>query len=180
MKNKFIKFMTGRHGIDDIYKDGLILAMILLILDMFINSRILRLLQSALILTLLYRSFSKNIYKRTKENNKYLKLKKKILKPIKEIKKHFKDEYHIYRKCHHCSTNIPKEKCTIMTPVFTVGVSLSPPWAMMRMSAMVTIPTPMTSGHYMTRNSCLMRMPFGRIFSGMAPSLTTSSPVRPT
>ena len=104
MKNKFIKFMTGRHGIDDIYKDGLVLAMILLVLDMFINSRILRLLQSALILTLLYRSFSKNIYKRTKENNKYLKLKKKILKPIKEIKKHFKDEYHIYRKCHHCST----------------------------------------------------------------------------
>ena len=23
-----------------------------------------------------------------------------------------------YPKCHHCSTNIPKEKCTIMTPVF--------------------------------------------------------------
>ena len=104
MKERIIKFMSGRHSIDDIYKDGIILALILLILDIFINSQILRLLQSTLILTLLYRSFSKNVYKRTKENNKYLKIKKKILKPIKEIKSRIKDEYHIYRKCHHCNT----------------------------------------------------------------------------
>ena len=104
MKNKVIKFMSGRYGIDEIYKDGIVLAVILLILDMFINSQLLKILHMTLILTLLYRSFSKNIYKRKMENNKYLKIKNKILKPIKEMKKHFKDEYHIYRKCHHCST----------------------------------------------------------------------------
>lgn len=104
MKNKVIKFMSGRYGIDEIYKDGIVLAVILLILDMFINSQLLKILHMTLILTLLYRSFSKNIYKRKMENNKYLKIKKKILKPIKEMKKHLKDEYRIYRKCHHCST----------------------------------------------------------------------------
>ena len=64
MKIKFVNFITGRYGIDDIYKDGIVLALILLVLDIFINSQIIRILQSALILTLLYRSFSKNIYKR--------------------------------------------------------------------------------------------------------------------
>ena len=57
-----------------------------------------------LILTLLYRSFSKQLTIRRKENEKYLKIKRKIIHPIMDIKKYLNDDYHIYRKCHHCNT----------------------------------------------------------------------------
>lgn len=103
-ENRVYNFMHDRYGVDDIYKDGLVLYLILVILDIFIDSKILLIIQWTLILTLLYRSFSKQINKRKKENDKYLKIKKKILKPIIEIKKYIKDDYHIYRKCHHCKT----------------------------------------------------------------------------
>ena len=103
-QNKIYNFMKGRYGIDDIYKDGTVLLLILIILNIFIKIKILTLLQWAIILTLLYRSFSKQINKRKKENDKYLKIKKKIIKPIIEVKKYMKDDYHIYRKCHHCNT----------------------------------------------------------------------------
>lgn len=103
-ENRVYNFMHDRYGVDDIYKDGLVLCLILVILDIFIDSKILLIIQWPLILTLLYRSFSKQINKRKKENDKYLKIKKKILKPIIEIKKYIKDDYHIYRKCHHCKT----------------------------------------------------------------------------
>ncbi len=102
--NKIYSFMNGRYGIDDIYKDGFILYLILVILDIFFNSKVLYVLQMTLILTLLYRSFSKQINKRIRENDKYLKLKRKMLKPVKDIKKYLKDDYHIYKKCHHCNT----------------------------------------------------------------------------
>ena len=104
---KIYEFMQGRYGIDDIYKDGFILYLILLVLDIFINSLILNVLQLIVILTILYRSLSKQISKRKKENQKYLKLKKKILNPfksLKSLKSYLKDEYHVYRKCHHCKT----------------------------------------------------------------------------
>jgi hypothetical protein len=96
--------MNGRYGIDDIYKDGLILYIILVILNIFVKSTILNVLQLILILTLLYRAFSKQVNIRIRENNKYLKIKRKMLKPIKDIKKYLKDDYHIYKKCHHCNT----------------------------------------------------------------------------
>lgn len=102
--NKIYNFMNGRYGIDDIYKDGLILYIILVILNIFVKSTILNVLQLILILTLLYRAFSKQVNIRIRENNKYLKIKRKMLKPIKDIKKYLKDDYHIYKKCHHCNT----------------------------------------------------------------------------
>lgn len=102
--NKIYSFMQGRYGIDDIYKDGFILYLILVILDIFIDSKIMYVLQLTTILTLLYRSFSKQITIRKRENDKYLKFKRKMLKPIKDIKKYLNDDYHIYKKCHHCKT----------------------------------------------------------------------------
>ena len=104
IKNKIIKFMQGRYGIDDIYKDALFIYLILLILNIFLKSQIIHILQWIIFVVILYRSFSKQIKQRRKENDKYLKFKKKILKPFKNIKDYFKDKNHIYKKCHHCDT----------------------------------------------------------------------------
>ena len=39
-KNKLYKFMYGRYGIDELYKIGLIVCLLLSFLNVFINSRV--------------------------------------------------------------------------------------------------------------------------------------------
>ena len=102
--NKIYKFMYGRYGIDELYKFSFKLYIILFILNIFINSKIINTLEWILIITMIYRSFSKQTTKRKKENDKYLKIKKKIIKPFTDKKKLIKDKNHIYKKCHHCKT----------------------------------------------------------------------------
>ena len=104
LQNKIYRFMYGRYGIDELYKFSLIVYIILLILNRFINSKIIYTLEWILIFTMMFRSFSKQTTKRKIENNKYLKIKKKIIKPFYDIKKNIKDKNHIYKKCHHCKT----------------------------------------------------------------------------
>ena len=48
---------------------------------------------------MLWRSLSKNIYARSKENQKYLKIKKKLVKPFSNLKRNINDKEHIYKKC---------------------------------------------------------------------------------
>ena len=87
LQNKIYRFMYGRYGIDELYKFSLIVYIILLILNIFINSKIIYTLEWILIFTMMFRSFSKQTTKRKIENNKYLKIKKKIIKPFYDIKK---------------------------------------------------------------------------------------------
>ena len=49
-----------------------------------------------------YRVLSKKIYRRSNENLLFLKLKKKFLKPFRNIRRNFKDKEYIYKKCKHC------------------------------------------------------------------------------
>lgn len=42
---------------------------------------------------------SKKIYKRSDENQRYLKIKNNLLKPFTNIKRNIKDKDHIYKKC---------------------------------------------------------------------------------
>ena len=69
--NKLRKFMTGRYGIDDLYKFLLRLYLILFLVDIFINSKILTTLELTVVIIIFYRVLSKNIYTRQKENRKY-------------------------------------------------------------------------------------------------------------
>ena len=72
--NKFInslyKFMYGRYGVDELYKLGVVLWIILSIINIFINSRIITIIELLLIVIIIYISLSKNIVKR-----KYIKVK---------------------------------------------------------------------------------------------------------
>jgi transcription initiation factor IIE alpha subunit len=51
-----------------------------------------------------FRFFSKKIYARSNENQLFLKIKKKILKPFRVIKMNINDKNHIYKKCSKCGT----------------------------------------------------------------------------
>ncbi|MEA4804756.1 hypothetical protein [Acetobacterium wieringae] len=103
IKNKLIRFMTGRYGIDPLYYAGLFLALGLMMINMMVNSTILMVISNGLILLMVLRGFSRNISRRRSENEQFLKLWNPVkksgrifLRRIKEIR------VHRYRKCPHC------------------------------------------------------------------------------
>lgn len=102
---KIQKFMYGRYARpDELYKFFFWLYIILFIISLFINSSILQVIQLLIIFIIIYRLFSKNIYKRSAENQKFLKFRKKITKPFINIKRNIEDKDHIYKKCPKCKT----------------------------------------------------------------------------
>lgn len=103
---KFQKFMYGRYGIDDLYKFLFKVYIFLLILNIFINSAIINTIELVIVIIMLGRSLSKNIYARSNENQKYLKFKKKLSKPFSNLKRNINDKDHIYKKCHYCKTTL--------------------------------------------------------------------------
>jgi len=104
--NKLQKFMYGRYGVDDLYKFFFVECIFLFLLNIFINSMIIDILELIIIIIMLYRFFSKNIYARSNENQKFLKIKKKLLKPFKNIKRNINDKDHVYKKCHKCKKTL--------------------------------------------------------------------------
>lgn len=83
LRRKFLLFMRGRYGQDELNTVILILYLIVIVLTYLIgNRRIdsgLNLFALGLMIILLYRTFSKNIFQRSKENELYLKYKHKLL-----------------------------------------------------------------------------------------------------
>ena len=102
--NRFAKFMYGRYGADDLHKFLLKLYIILIIVNLFLKSRILSFVEIVVIVYTFYRFLSKNCYQRRKENKKYLEIKENIVKPFKNIKLNIKDKDNVYKKCSKCKT----------------------------------------------------------------------------
>ena len=78
-RDKLIRFMTGRYGVDDLGKATLIGAIVLLVLAMLFGSSLLNYLALALIVYGYFRILSRNISARYGENQKYLQLKSRIM-----------------------------------------------------------------------------------------------------
>lgn len=121
MNNKIRNFMYGRYGIDDLYKLLLIICFILLVINMFLNNNIIRIIELLLIFIILYRSLSKNISRRKKENDKYLNIKNRIIKNFNYNKKKYEERNtHMYKKCPNCKQKIrlplKKGKHTVKCP----------------------------------------------------------------
>ena len=106
MDDKIRKFMYGRYGPDELYRFQLILYLITIFIGIFIKSKILSVIQLFLIISIFFRPMSKKIYKRSNENQIYLKIKNKIAKPFINIKRNIKDKDHIYKKCNKCKTTL--------------------------------------------------------------------------
>ncbi len=93
-----------RYGIDNLYMFLFTLYFILIIINMFINSFILTILELIIVIIMLYRMFSKNKYRRSREEALYLKVKDNIKSFFKKSKN--KDKDHVYKRCHKCKTKI--------------------------------------------------------------------------
>lgn len=72
MKEKLMRFMAGRYGFDPFGRATLIVALIVMVLSGLFESAILSLLAWALIIYTYFRLFSRNIYRRSAENQAYL------------------------------------------------------------------------------------------------------------
>lgn len=114
-KGIYNKAITGRNGIDDLIKFQFGFLIVLLILDIFVDSYIVGLLQLITMITIGFRFMSKNIYKRVKENQVFNDIRYGLISPFKNIIRRIKDRDHLYKKC-SCGTTIktplPK-KCGI-------------------------------------------------------------------
>ncbi len=112
LKFKLMMFMQGRNGPDDLYKGCLVLYLLLLVVNMFLNSRIITGLLSVILVIVFFRFFSKNISARHRENAKYLVLKSRVKNVLSTFKKRFSDREHVYRKCPACHATLrfPRKK----------------------------------------------------------------------
>ena len=72
MKEKFMRFMYGRYGVDSLGKFTVVLALILIILARIFDSGIFSMISWICLIFAYYRMFSRNIYKRSAENQKFL------------------------------------------------------------------------------------------------------------
>ncbi|HEY8422643.1 MAG TPA: hypothetical protein VIL05_13040 [Thermoclostridium sp.] len=103
LRERLIRFMYGRYGVDQLYYAFAILCFILLIINSFIHSPVLAIIMWAVLILMIFRTLSKNIYRRRKENEKFMEAwiwtKKKILFTIRRIKE---IRSHRYHRCPHC------------------------------------------------------------------------------
>lgn len=107
MKEKFLRFMSGRNGMDHFNRALLISALLFYILSLFTNWGILYWLAFILLFYSYYRMFSRNLYKRSEENRTYLNktanLRYKARSKWAQLKQ--MRTYHIY-KCPTCRQKI--------------------------------------------------------------------------
>ena len=117
-RNKFISFMSGRYGIDDLGKFlfwvYIFLSFAVAIVDVFVNSiyiAIVRILISLLAVYLIWRIFSRSIYKRRNENFKFKQISSKVSGWFKLQKNKFRDrKTHVFRKCPYCKAVLRLKK----------------------------------------------------------------------
>lgn len=113
MKEKFLRFMNGRYGFDSFGRFTLIVSIILVLLSNFRRSNFLNLLCWLLLIYTYYRMFSRQIEKRSKENQKFLASTASIRRWYYKQKNLMQQRktHHIYR-CPNCKQQIrvPKGK----------------------------------------------------------------------
>ena len=116
-KERLEAFMMGRYGADELYFFIIALGFIFFIINIFVTHPIASYVMTAIEFGLLgysiFRVFSKSIYKRQQENQRFLKMIDGPKKHINLQKCRIRDrKTHVYKKCPSCKNNLrlPKEK----------------------------------------------------------------------
>ena len=116
MRERFARLMFGRYGADNIYYVLLSICFVLIILSLIFPPPvcyIISLVETAIFAYAIFRTLSRNIYKRQQENEKFLKFFNKPKEIIRLQKCKRRDrKTHVYKKCPSCRNNLrlPKEK----------------------------------------------------------------------
>lgn len=126
-KMKLARFMYGRYGADDLYRALFVFEIILLVLSAVLQvigyanpviaivSLVLYAVSIGVLIFAMYRTMSRKLDKRRRENMWYLRQKAKFKGLFKSKKRRLSamdTQYHIFRACPHCSSTLrlPREK----------------------------------------------------------------------
>ena len=77
LRERLARFMAGRYGQDNLYHALLVVSFVIIIVNIFLDSLLLSILELFLISYAVFRFMSRNVYKRRKENEFFLKIMKK-------------------------------------------------------------------------------------------------------
>ena len=116
MKDKFYQFMQGRYGSDQLNSFLMIVCVICFIVNMFIGSIILTFIAYGTWLFVIFRMFSKNIYARNRENDKYLNFFSPLSRWLKLKLMSKQDPSNKYFSCPKCKqmVRVPKGHGTVV------------------------------------------------------------------
>jgi hypothetical protein len=110
---RLMRFMYGRYGMDKLNYAILAVGIAFSFVNIFVRSPVFSILSWIALLLMLLRAFSRNIIKRRKENEWFLKIwnfiKPKVSLAIRRVKE---AKTHRYRKCPHCKAmlRLPRRK----------------------------------------------------------------------
>ena len=118
MRDKFLKFMYGRYGVDEFGKCLLFAAVIVSVLSMLLIriplvSTLLSFFSIALMIYVIRRAFSRNINRRVMENHRFLGKTERIRTYVRFLRTRYNDrKVYRYVKCPNCKnySRVPKGK----------------------------------------------------------------------
>jgi len=112
-RRKIQQWMIGRYGTDELSRTLVVIALILMIIGSFTGSVVASLVSWALFIWGYYRCLSKNIIKRSRERDNYLRLIEPLKRKISLWKRMWNDRNsYRYFKCPNCKKmiRVPKGK----------------------------------------------------------------------
>ncbi len=111
--NQFRRFMYGRYGVDQFTIVLVVLSMIITFVSSFTKFLPIYALAYILLIYALFRTFSKNLQKRTRENQIFYQLSSSLKKKLTNIKLLLiGTKTHKYFKCSHCKQviRVPRDR----------------------------------------------------------------------
>lgn len=112
-REKLVRFMAGRYGGDRLNNFLLAAVMLIIAVNIFVNSLVVSVIYILLWGWSIFRMMSRNIYKRQAENAKFLKFWNPVKGHFKLMKNKWRDRRtHVYKKCPQCKAvlRLPKQK----------------------------------------------------------------------
>lgn len=113
MTDKFAQFMRGRYGSDSYNRFLTSLAILLSIANLFLKNRIVTGLTLAILFYAIFRMLSRQIGRRTAENDRFLRNTAGIRRPFRRLKNRlFCDKNYKYFSCENCKAElrVPRNK----------------------------------------------------------------------
>lgn len=117
MREKIARFMAGRYGTDQLNKFLSIVSLVLMIAAIVFNgtrfSQLLWMIAFVLLVLVYVRMLSRNIYKRSDENNRYLRLRYRVSSKLRMVRERWvqRKDYKFFT-CPACHTTlrVPRHK----------------------------------------------------------------------
>ena len=120
-RERLYRFMSGRYGMDALYKFLQVLFWISFVVNLFLRSTVMSVITWVILIVMLLRVFSRRHEARRRENELYLQLSKPLRSWGSLQMRKIRDRNHRFRRCPNCRTilrlPVKKGKHTVTCPM---------------------------------------------------------------